>query len=198
MASSDPGVPPLAGVRVVSLGGFVAGKRALLAELGADVVKIESRERPDAMRGYAMPGLPLASEPSGAPTSGLFGGLARSARSLCLDLRVPAARHVLRDLIGRADVVLENLGPGTMEGWGCSPASSGSWIPRLVSLSMSGYRRTGPWPRTAPTRRTSTTSSVSPWPGPWTAPTSTSSPPFTGRRRWPPRSWPSAAVPRER
>jgi crotonobetainyl-CoA:carnitine CoA-transferase CaiB-like acyl-CoA transferase len=146
VSSSSDRLGLLDGIRVLSFGTFVAGNICplLLAELGADVVKIESTDRPEALRAYDFPGQPELFEPSGMRTSALFAGLTRSTRSVCLHMNTAQGRDTFRWLVAKADVVVENLGPGTMESWGCSFAELLGHNPRLVMLSMSGYGRTGP------------------------------------------------------
>lgn len=147
MASSEP-VPEglLSGVRVLSLGTFVAGNICplLLAELGADVVKVESRERPEALRSYDTPDQAEVFEPSGVRTTALFAGMTRNMRSVCIEMKSPAGGDAFRRLVEQADVVIENMGPGKMESWGCSFEELRSHNPRLVLVSISGYGRTGP------------------------------------------------------
>jgi crotonobetainyl-CoA:carnitine CoA-transferase CaiB-like acyl-CoA transferase len=147
MVSSDrPATGPLDDVRVLSFGAFVAGNTCpmALAELGADVVKIESRVAPEALRAYHHPAHPIIKEPSGVETTVLFAGLTRSMRSLCLEMKTEAGRDLFRRLVGHCDVVIENFGPGQMDKWGCSFADLLPRNPRLVMLSISGYGRTGP------------------------------------------------------
>ena len=147
MASSSTSPPLLLGdVRVLSFGSFVAGNicALMLAELGADVVKIEARDRPEALRAYDAPGQPQVFEPSGIRTTALFAGMTRSLRSACIDMTSESGRAAFRQLVERADVVMENLGPGTMETWGCSFADLKVCNPSLVMLSISGYGRSGP------------------------------------------------------
>jgi benzylsuccinate CoA-transferase BbsF subunit len=147
MASSDAApVPLLQGVRIVSFGAFVAGNVCplLLAELGADVVKVESRDHPEALRSYAAPDQPGWSEPSGIPTTPLFAGMTRNMRSVAIAMMSDAGRATLHSLVARADVLIENLGPGTMESWGCSFAELVAYNPRLVMVSISGYGKSGP------------------------------------------------------
>jgi benzylsuccinate CoA-transferase BbsF subunit len=133
-------------VRVVSFGAFVAGNicALMLADLGADVVKIESKERPEALRAYDVPGRPPVVEPSGVRTTALFAGMTRGLRSACLDMTNEGGRRAFRELSSRADVVLENLSPGTMESWGCSYSDLRASNPTLVMLAISGYGRSGP------------------------------------------------------
>lgn len=146
MASSKQGTSLLEGVRILSFGSFVAGNLCplLLAEAGADVVKIESPTRPEALRDYRSPGHRPVPEPSGIATCALFAGLARSTRSVGIEMAHPGGVQVAKDLAAQADVVIENLGPGTIDRWGCSAAELQALNPRLVVLSMSGYGRSGP------------------------------------------------------
>ena len=147
MASSEPGRRGLLrGVRVLSFGSFVAGNicTLMLAELGADVVKVESRAHPEALRADDAPGQTQVVEPSGVRTTALFAGMTRGLRSVCIDMTSDGGRRTFRRLAGRVDVVIENLGPGTMEAWGCSYGDLRADNPRLVMLSISGYGRSGP------------------------------------------------------
>jgi crotonobetainyl-CoA:carnitine CoA-transferase CaiB-like acyl-CoA transferase len=136
----------LSGIRVLSFGAFVAGNTCplALAELGADVVKIESLERPEALRIYFSVDHPYLYEPSGVQTTALFTGLARSMRSVCLDMKTQAGQEIFRDLVSKSHVVVENFGPGQMERWGCSYDDLLEHNEQLVMLSISGYGRTGP------------------------------------------------------
>jgi benzylsuccinate CoA-transferase BbsF subunit len=136
----------LQGVRVLSFGSFVAGNicNLMLAELGADVVKIESRAHPEALRAYDVPDRPQVAEPSGIRTTALFAGMTRGLRSACIDMTSEEGRLAFRRLAERADVVVENLGPGTMASWGCSFDALRTRNPALVMLSISGYGATGP------------------------------------------------------
>ena len=136
----------LTGLKVLSFGTFVAGNTCAmaLAELGAEVVKIESRLRPEALRSYSTPDHPPIFEPSGIQTTALQAGLSRSTRGLCLEMSTEPGRQLFRALVGRCAVVMENFGKGQMERWGCSFADLVVHNPRLVMLSISGYGRTGP------------------------------------------------------
>ena len=105
---------PLADVRILSFGSFVAGNicALMLAELGADVVKVEVRERPEALRAYDTPEQAQIFEPSGIRTTALFAGMTRSLRSAAIDMTSEAGRETFRRLVEHAEVVVENLGPG--------------------------------------------------------------------------------------
>ncbi len=137
----------LEGLRVLSFGAFVAGNTAglLLAELGAEVVKIEARERPEVLRTPAYAIGPAVTEPSGAPQTVMYGTLSRGTKSLSIDLRKEAARPVFRALAREADVVIENFAGPTLTRWGCGFEDLSAHNPRLVWLSLSGYGRDGPW-----------------------------------------------------
>jgi crotonobetainyl-CoA:carnitine CoA-transferase CaiB-like acyl-CoA transferase len=136
----------LDGIRVLSLGTFIAGNHAatLLAELGADVAKIEARNRPEVLRTppYAI-GDP-ATEPSGVPNTVMFAALTRGQRGLSLDLALPQARSLFHRLVGVTDVVIENFGGQVLDRWGCAYEDLLRDKPNLVMLSLSGYGRTGP------------------------------------------------------
>ena len=136
----------LDGLKVLSLGAFVAGNTVgqLLAELGADVVKIESPSRPEVLRNAPYTYGRLADEPSGATTTGMFGSLARSVRGLAVEMGSPPGQQLFRRLAREADVVVENFGATVMSRWGCGFDSLRAERPSLVMLSMSGYGRTGP------------------------------------------------------
>jgi crotonobetainyl-CoA:carnitine CoA-transferase CaiB-like acyl-CoA transferase len=144
MAFESP--QPLSGVRVLALGAFVAGNVCplVLAELGADVVKIESRQRPESLRSYFSPDHDTITEPSGVQTTAMFSCLARSMRSVCVEVDQPGGADTLRSLAQSADILIENMGPGVMQRWGCSYSELAAGNPRLVMVSISGYGRTGP------------------------------------------------------
>lgn len=141
------GRPPLEGVRVLSFGAFVAGNTTALtlSGLGAEVVKIEARARPEVLRRPAYGFEPrLTVEPSGVPVTPMYAHLARDARSLALDVATPRGRELFGRLVATADVVLENFGAGTMDRWGIGFEHLLGWNERIVLLSLSGYGRTGP------------------------------------------------------
>jgi crotonobetainyl-CoA:carnitine CoA-transferase CaiB-like acyl-CoA transferase len=136
----------LGGVRVLSFGSFVAGNicSLMLAELGADVVKVESRAHPEPLRAYDAPDRTPVFEPSGPRTTALFAGMTRGLRSASIDMSNERGRRALRTLATHAHVLIENLGPGTMASWGCAYDDLRADNPRLVMLSISGYGATGP------------------------------------------------------
>ena len=136
---------PLSGLKVISFGMVIAGAvcATLLAELGADVVKIESPTVPDSVRRIRM-GDPAITEPSGAPTSPMFASYNRSVRSLALDMKQPESVDLVLRLAGVADVVIENFGPDVVERWGIGYEKLAAANPRIVMLSQSGFGQTGP------------------------------------------------------
>jgi crotonobetainyl-CoA:carnitine CoA-transferase CaiB-like acyl-CoA transferase len=141
----------LGDVRVLTFGSFVAGNTAaqILAELGMDVVKIESRVRPEALRIRYFPDHDDVFEPSGMPTTALYGGLARSVRSAAVELSTPEGAATFRRLAASADVVIENFRPHVMDQFGCGFDALHATNPRLSMLSISGYGGTGPRSRFA-------------------------------------------------
>jgi itaconate CoA-transferase len=128
---------PLAGVRVVAWEHAVAAPLATrhLADLGADVVKVERPGGGDFARDYdsAVNGL-----------SAYFVWLNRGKRSLVLDLKQAADRHAFDVLLDRADVFVHNQGPGAAERLGCQYATLAARNPRLVTCTISGYGPGGP------------------------------------------------------
>ena len=134
-------------VRVLSFGAFIAGNTAgqMLAELGADVVKIEARARPEVLRMPAYSFGRIVEEPSGVTTTVLSGSLTRGLRNLSLDVHTDAGHELFLRLAERADVVIENFGSAsTMSDLGFGDEELRARNPRLVTLSLSGYGRTGP------------------------------------------------------
>jgi len=119
---------PLQGIRVLDFGHTIMGPCAglLLADLGADVVKIEPVEG-DATR--RLPGF----------AAGFFATFGRNKRSIAVDLKSPEGQRVVHRLAETADVVLENYGPGTIERLGCGYERLSAVNPRLVYPSMKGY-----------------------------------------------------------
>jgi crotonobetainyl-CoA:carnitine CoA-transferase CaiB-like acyl-CoA transferase len=113
----------------------------LLADLGADVVKVEPPDG-DATRGWGPPWVGSAAE--GTQTAAYFLAVNRNKRSLRLDLRSEAGKAVLRQLLERGDVLVENFRVGGLERLGFDDATLTGLNPRLVHLAISGYGREGP------------------------------------------------------
>jgi crotonobetainyl-CoA:carnitine CoA-transferase CaiB-like acyl-CoA transferase len=132
---------PLDGVRVLDLTRLLPGAYAtlLLADLGADVVKIEEPRRGDGMRTLAA-GVARPGHPDGA----FFERLNRNKRSVTLDLRSPDARRVLDAMAARADVSVESFRPSTARRLGVDHASLRQRHPHLVCASISGFGGSAP------------------------------------------------------
>ncbi|MYM20347.1 CoA transferase [Brevibacterium sp. 5221] len=128
---------PLAGIRVLELGNYIAAPTAgrLLADFGAEVIKIERPGTGDEVRRWRLPR---------GSTSMLFRTLNRHKRSVALDLRSPAGREAVLALAARSDVVIENFRPGTLEKWGLGPAQLEAANPDLVLCRISAFGQTGP------------------------------------------------------
>ena len=142
MSSSSQG--PLAGVRAVELGQIAAGPFAgsLLADLGADVVKVERPDGGDGMRGWP----PLSTAAGGeAPYSENFASLNRNKRSVALDLKDPAGIERFLGLAGVADVLVENYRPGVLARLGAGYDAVSARNPGIVYCSISGHGQTGPY-----------------------------------------------------
>jgi glutaryl-CoA transferase len=133
---------PLAGLRVVDCSTVLAGPYCtmLLADLGADVVKVEPPEG-DATRGW---GPPWVGRPGGPQTAAYFLAVNRNKRSLRLDLKTTAGREVLRRLLAKGDVVVENHRVGGFARLGFDDATLERLNPALVHLAISGFGPTGP------------------------------------------------------
>jgi len=144
---SEPGSRRVDELRVLTFGTFIAGSTTalLLAELGADVVKIEALARPEVLRNPAYSfGATSIVEPSGVPNTVMYAGLSRSTRNLSLEMNTEEGRSLFKRLVAVADVVIENFGAETMHHWRCSFDELRTVNPRLVMASLSGYGRTGP------------------------------------------------------
>jgi crotonobetainyl-CoA:carnitine CoA-transferase CaiB-like acyl-CoA transferase len=129
---------PLEGIRVVEAATLFAAPLAgmLLGDYGADVIKIEHPRRPDPARGHG---------PSKDGAGLWFKTLARNKRLVTLDLSKPEGADLFLRLAERADVVLENFRPGTLERWRLGPDELRHANPRLVLARVSGFGQTGPY-----------------------------------------------------
>ena len=129
---------PLAGIRVLEMGALIAGPfcAKILAEFGADVVKIEAPGSGDPLRNWRF-------VENG--TSLWWHVQSRNKRSVAIDLRTPDGQSIARSLAKRADILVENFRPGTLEGWNLSYESLSEANPGLVMVRISGYGQTGPY-----------------------------------------------------
>jgi len=129
---------PLTGVRVLDLSRVLAGPwcTQALADLGAEVLKIESPGEGDETRGWKPPSM--------GGLSAYFTCANRSKHSLVVDLKQPDGQALIRDLAKVADIVVENFKLGTLERFGLGYADLRALNPRLIYCAISGYGRTGP------------------------------------------------------
>lgn len=129
---------PLSGIRVLDLGTMVAGPVAatLLADFGAEVIKLEQPGKGDPIR---------HSGPFADGESLYWHVEGRNKKSVTLDLHVPQGQALLRELVKHVDVLIENFRPGTMDKWNVGWATLREINPRLIMLSVSGFGQTGPY-----------------------------------------------------
>jgi crotonobetainyl-CoA:carnitine CoA-transferase CaiB-like acyl-CoA transferase len=137
-AATMEGWLPLKGLRVLELAQVMAGPVTglMLADLGADVIKVEKFPGGDDSRAFN------SKSKGDMPAS--FEVLNRGKRSVAIDLKSPQGRATLRRLVAQADVLTENFRPGTMAGLGLSPAELLAINPRLIYCSITGYGARGP------------------------------------------------------
>jgi glutaryl-CoA transferase len=130
--------PPLAGLTVIDLTRVLSGPYCtmLLADMGARVIKIEQPGRGDDTRAWGPPFVD--------GESAYFLSINRNKESLTLDLKHAAGRQILDRLLDRADVVVENFRPGTMQRFGFGYDTVAARWPRVVYCSISGFGQTGP------------------------------------------------------
>jgi crotonobetainyl-CoA:carnitine CoA-transferase CaiB-like acyl-CoA transferase len=131
----------LSDIRVIELGQLIAGPFCgqLLGDMGADVIKVE----PPGRDGHAG-GDPMRDWGHGQAKL-WWEVIARNKRSISANLRVPEGQAIVRRLVERADILIENFKPGTMEKWGLDPDSLHAINPRLIIVRVSGYGQTGPY-----------------------------------------------------
>ncbi|MBM3554588.1 MAG: CoA transferase [Alphaproteobacteria bacterium] len=129
---------PLAGLKVIDIATVLGAPVAatLLAEFGADVIKVEEPTTGDLLRqfGQSIDGVPLG-----------WVQEARNKKSITLNLRLAEGQDVLKKLLAEADVLVENFRPGTLDKWNLGSAVLRAINPRLVILRISGYGQTGPY-----------------------------------------------------
>ena len=143
--------PPLAGVRVLAFTQAWAGTfgTELLARLGADVVQIESRKRPDVWRGAGAPVPPAVRrddvEQSPLNTNGMYNSVNMNKRAITLDMTHARGKEIFWELVPRFDVVADNFSPHVMPNWGVTMESLRAAKPDIVFASVSGYGTRGPF-----------------------------------------------------
>jgi succinate---hydroxymethylglutarate CoA-transferase len=129
---------PMAGTRVLDLTRILAGPLCtmMLGDMGAEIIKVEPPGTGDDTRAW---GPPFA-----AGEAAYFLGVNRNKRSITLNMAAPAGQQVLRDLISRADVLVDNFKLGTLAKWGFTDEWFDANAPRLVRCSITGYGSSGP------------------------------------------------------
>lgn len=129
---------PLSGVKVLELGALIAGPYAasLLAQFGAEVIKVESPREGDPLRKWRK---------LHKGTSLWWYTQSRNKKSITLDLNSEEAREIVRRLVQDVDIVIENFRPGTLEKWGLGWQELSAVKPNLIMVRISGYGQTGPY-----------------------------------------------------
>ncbi len=129
----------LSDIRVIEMGQLLAGPFCgqLLGDFGADVIKVEDPGVGDPMRQWGR------EKPHGL--SLWWPVVARNKRSVTANLRDPRGQEIVRELVARSDVLVENFRPGTLERWGLSPEALWEINPRLVVTRVTGFGQTGPY-----------------------------------------------------
>lgn len=130
---------PLAGFRILDLSRFLSGPfgTMTLADLGAEIIKLESPSQPD--DGRAVPPWSRGSD------SVYFHSLNRNKKSVCLDIKSAAGRAVFYELVRKADVVFDNFRPGVTSRLGVDSETLSLVNPDIICVSLSGFGHTGPW-----------------------------------------------------
>lgn len=132
------GQTPLQGIKVIEMGTLIAGPFAarLMAEFGAEVIKIESPKNGDPLRQWRR---------LHNGTSLWWYVQARNKKSVTINLKKEAGQEIVRQLVKDADIVIENFRPGVMEGWNLGWEQLSAINPRLIMVRISGYGQTGPY-----------------------------------------------------
>jgi formyl-CoA transferase len=130
-------IRPLAGVRVLELGNYIAAPTAgrMLADFGAEVIKVERPVTGDELRNWRL---------YSGDTSMLYRTINRNKKSIVIDLKTERGREIVLDLVRHCDVLLENFRPGTLEKWGLGPEELDRVNPELVITRISAFGQTGP------------------------------------------------------
>jgi len=137
--------PPLQGLRVLELARILAGPwiGQTLADLGADVIKVEAPEGDETRRW----GPPFVGQQAagGQPDAAYFHACNRGKRSIIADFRTPGGQEIVRRLAQRADILIENFKVGALEKYGLDYASLSAPNPRLIYCSVTGFGQSGPY-----------------------------------------------------
>jgi formyl-CoA transferase len=134
---------PLTDLRVIEMGQLLAGPFCgqLLADFGAEVIKIEQPGEGDPMRQWGR------EKPHGK--SLWWPVVARNKKSVTLNLRTPEGQQAVRDLVAQSDILIENFRPGTLERWNLGYEVLSEINPRLVMVRVTGFGQTGPYAKRA-------------------------------------------------
>jgi crotonobetainyl-CoA:carnitine CoA-transferase CaiB-like acyl-CoA transferase len=126
----------LDGIRVIELGQLIAGPFCgqLLGDMGAEVIKVEPPGQGDPMRNWGRGDDKLWWEV-----------VSRNKKAISANLRVAQGQELIRKLAAKADILIENFKPGTIEKWGIGPSALHAINPRLIIVRVSGYGQTGPY-----------------------------------------------------
>ena len=138
---------PLEGIKVLDLSRILAGPWAgqMLADLGADVIKVERPGKGDDTRAWAPPYMPVKEGgDEAARESAYFQSANRGKRSICIDMALPAGQALIQRLAKEADVVIENFKVGGLAKYGLDFASLSTLNPKLIYCSITGFGQTGP------------------------------------------------------
>ena len=130
---------PLADLRVIEMGTLLAGPFCgqLLGDMGAEVIKVEPPGQGDPLRVWGR-------QKQGDPSL-WWPVVGRNKKAITLDMRQEEGQNVLKELVTKADFLLENFRPGTMEKWGCGYPELARLNPKLIMIRVSGYGQTGPY-----------------------------------------------------
>ena len=133
---------PLDGLRVLELGTLIAGPFCgrLMAEFGAEVIKIETPGQGDPLRKWRK-----LHDADGEKTSLWWYAQARNKKSVTVNLREKEGQAIVRKLAAQADIIIENFRPGTLEKWSLDYDTLATENPRLIMVRLSGYGQTGPY-----------------------------------------------------
>lgn len=129
---------PLDGIRVLDISTLFAGPLAatFLGDYGADVIKVEHPQKPDAARGHG---------PAKDGVNLWWKTLGRNKRTVTIDLGAPEGGQLLLSLVADADVLIENFRPGTLERWGIGPSALHAVNPKLVIARVTAFGQVGPY-----------------------------------------------------
>ena len=144
---SSAAAGPLAGLKVIEMGTLIAGPFCgrLLAEFGAEVIKIEAPADDSGDGGDPLRKWRKLHDDGGEKTSLWWYAQARNKKSVTINLREKEGQEIVRKLAATADILVENFRPGTLEKWGLDYATLAKENPKLIMVRLSGFGQTGPY-----------------------------------------------------